>query len=621
MTRVAPAPGPAPVTAGGKVSATARRRAPWTALRAVRSTAPLLAPLMATVSAVGIVAGGLLETGLPAPPSQWAFIVTCMTLPTIGWLVAARRPDNLYGWLLLAAADCLGLGALGAGMLLSDPAGRSPLGGVATVLASLFPVFYGLCWVFVPLLFPDGRLPSRRWRIGAWIAAVAITVHWAGLLLSADAVYQVVFSRGNPLGLDGTAGLIAAAVGAAGQFVTFLVALSVLASLVLRWWRSASVERRRLRWMILGVVGTLGGFALVALSESDAYGVGIGIGLLASMVALPAVIIATEFRHNLLDIRVGIRGSRLFLVFDLRPTVDELLTGLGPALEEAEPVEQLGRLAEAVRAGLETHWAAVTLADGTRLVAGQEDGEAVLTVPAGLGHISCGPKTVGRLTAEDRRLLGALAVPIGLAIQSAGLAARLVNAQEAERRRIERNIHDGAQQQLVALIAGLELARATGGGPDSLALLREQARQTLTDLRELAAGIHPSVLSQGGLVEAVEERCSRLPVTTTVTADPALRARRFTDDIEGALYFTVSEAIANALKHAGASRVEVRLTQAEGRLQAVVSDDGKGFDPGAADLRGLSTLADRMSALGGGMRLTSEPGAGTWVRAWVPVPG
>nr|BFE82680.1 hypothetical protein GCM10020093_052810 [Planobispora longispora] len=191
---------------------------------------------------------------------------------------------------------------------------------------------------------------------------------------------------------------------------------------------------------------------------------------------------------------------------------------------------------------------------------GEENGEAVLTVPAGLGHIACGPKLAGRFTAEDRRQLGALAVPVGLAIQSVALAARLVDAEEAGRRRIERDIHDGVQQQLVALIAGLELARATGARPETLTLLRDQARQTLTDLRELAAGIHPSVLSQGGLVEAVEERCSRLPVTTTVTADAGLRARRFPDQVEGALYFTASEALANALKHASASRIEVRLT-------------------------------------------------------------
>src|SRR5690242_2650388 len=94
-----------------------------------------LAASMAAVAAGGIVAGGLLETGLPAPPGQWLFIVVCLVTPTIGWLVAARRPDNVYGWLLLATADCLGLGALGAGTLSSTPAG-SPLDGPAVLLAS-----------------------------------------------------------------------------------------------------------------------------------------------------------------------------------------------------------------------------------------------------------------------------------------------------------------------------------------------------------------------------------------------------------------------------------------------------------------------------------------------------
>ncbi|WP_344973662.1 sensor histidine kinase [Streptosporangium fragile] len=574
-----------------------------------------LAASIAGVTAAGIVTGSLLETGLPAPFSQWLFIVVCLALPALGWLIAAKRPDNLYGWLLLATGLCLGLGGLGTGLLLSGVA-QGPPAVLATLMASLFTVFYGLTWVFVPLLFPDGRLPSRRWRVGVWIAVVAITVHWLGVLLGPDAVYLPVFRRGNPLGLDGAAGLLISALGGLGQVTTFLVAVAVLVSLVLRWRRGAPAERRLLRWMIVGSAGTVGGFmALTFVGHSTA---GALVALVTGIASLPGGIAAAVFRHNLLDVRVGIRGSRLFLVFDLRPTVDELLTELGPALEEAEPVEQLGRLAGAVRAGLETRWAAVELADGTRVVAGKEEGEAALTVPAGLGRIACGPRTAGRFTAEDRRLLGALAVPIGLAIQSAALAGRLVNAQEVERRRIERNIHDGVQQQLVALIAGLELARATGGGADSLALLREQARQTLTDLRELAAGIHPSVLAQGGLAEAVEERCSRLPVATTVIVDPGLRSRRFRDEIEGALYFTVSEAVANALKHAAASRIEVRLTEADGRLRVAVSDDGRGFAPAATVRGGLGPLADRLAALGGGLDVASAPGAGTRVRAWVP---
>ncbi|GAA3442482.1 hypothetical protein Pve01_21080 [Planomonospora venezuelensis] len=573
---------------------------------------------MAAVAVLGAAAGAAMETGFPMPPGQWAFTALALLLPALGWLVADRRPGNLYGWLLLATADCLGLGALGVGLLIVSDSGRPvPVTVLGVLLASLFVPFYGLSWVFVPLFFPDGRLPSRRWRVAAWTAGVAITMHWLGVLLASDEVY-VISPIGGPLGITGPGELVVAGLGGLGQLATFAVALVVLGSLVARTRRSTGAERRQLRWMTAGLAGTLGGFLLTSvflIVDSAA----LWLGLVTLLGAMPAAIAAAVFRHNLLDIRVGIRGSRFFLVFDLRPTVDELLSELAPGLEEAEPGEQLGRLAGAVRTALDARWAAVTLADGTRVVAGSEEGAAELTVPAGQGRIACGPKGAGRFTGDDRRLLRALAVPVGLAIQSAGLAARLVNAQEAERRRIERNIHDGVQQEIVALIAGLELARATGGDSAMLALLRDQARQTLDDLRELAAGIHPSVLSQGGLAEALEERCSRLPVASTVHVDPEVRVRRFPDEVEGAVYFTVSEAVANALKHARASALDVRLALAGGRLQVEVADDGAGFDPATAVRRGLVALADRMAALGGGLDVVSGEGKGTRVRAWVPV--
>ncbi|GGP90476.1 sensor histidine kinase [Streptosporangium pseudovulgare] len=575
----------------------------------------VLAASMAAVAILGIVAGTVLEGGPPL--AQLTFVALALPLPALGWLVAHRRPDNLYGWLLLATADCMGLGALGVGLLISADTGQpTPQLVLAAVLSSLFAPFYGLSWVFVPLFFPDGRLPSRRWRVAAWIAGAAIATHWLGVLLFPEDVY-VISPLGNPLSVTGPGALVVAGLAGLGQLTVFGTALAVLVSLATRTRRASGPGRRRLGWMTAGLAATLGGFLLGTFSivtEPAATGVLV----MPLLGALPAAIGVAVFRHNLLDIRVGVRGSRFFLVFDLRPTVDELLSELAPGLEEAEPGELLGRLAEAVRTGLDVRWAAVTLADGTRVVAGEEEGEPELTVPAGQGHIACGPRD-GGLTRDDRRLLRALAVPVGLAIQSAGLAARLVNAQEAERRRIERNIHDGVQQEIVALIAGLELARATGGDAETMTLLRDQARQTLDDLRELAAGIHPSVLSQGGLAEALEERCSRLPVPSTVRVDPEPRVRRFPDEIEGALYFTVSEALANTLKHARASAVDVRLTLSGGRLGVTVADDGEGFDPGTVTRRGLVALADRLAALGGGLDVASAKGEGTRVRAWVPV--
>ncbi|WP_283134322.1 sensor histidine kinase [Rhizohabitans arisaemae] len=576
-----------------------------------------LAGSLAVLAGASVTTGALLESGLPAPPTQWMFTALALTLPALGWLFVLRRPDVRYGWLLLATGLSLGLGALGVGLL-----ARSDQPNLLFMaLAGMFVVYYGLCWVFVPLLFPDGRLPSRRWRPFLWIAVAVQLIYWAGATLIPFDPYN----RPNPAGFSERPWLIAvqAAIGLSQLFM-FVSALVILIGLIVRWRRSQPRERGQYAWMVAGLIVQLCGFAAVAYYHANVNS-GVGalllFGLPAVLGSLPVSIGVAVVRHQLLDIKIGISGSRLTVVFDVRPGVGKVLARLGTALEDtAEPVEQLGRLAAAVRATLDTTWVVITLGDGTRVVSGEEDGEPELTLPVhgGLGQIHCGPRTYGRLTDDDRRLLEALAVPAGLAIQSAALATRLVNAQEAERRRIQHNIHDGVQQQLVALIAGLELARATGAGPDVLTLLREQARQTLNDLRELAAGIHPSALSQGGLVEAVEERCSRLPVPTKVIADAGLRARRFPDEIEGAMYFTVSEAIANALKHAGASKIEVRLTQADGRLRVGVIDNGKGFAFHQVHRRGLATLADRLNALGGNLEVVSEQGKGTQMNAWVP---
>ncbi|PZG14000.1 sensor histidine kinase [Nonomuraea aridisoli] len=582
----------------------------------------LLAALLAFAGAGATVAGWFLPSPVPAAPDQYASVAVCLGFSALGWLLASRRPELRYGWLLLAAGLSFGLGTLGVGL-----AAQGAPAFLTHPLSSMFTVFYGLILIFLPLLFPDGQVPpGRRWRIVAWISGVAIAMHFAGTL--------------GMIGFPGGAAefsasmLLAAVASALGQFVTWIMALVVLGGLVSRWRRAERGERPQYALMVGGFCASLAGmtvlmiFVLQAqqaqLAPTQVHALG-AFGALVMVGALPAAIAVAVVRHRLLDIRVGVRGSRLHMVFDLRPTVDEVLSDLGTALEvTTEPVEQLGRLAAAVRSGLELTWAAVALPDGTRVVSGREEGPAVLEMPVrgGLGRIECGPKVSGALTRVDRRLLESLAVPAGLAIQSAGLVARLVNAQEAERRRIERNIHDGVQQQLVALIAGLELARATGGAdPGMLADLREQARQTLTDLRELAAGIHPSSLSQGGLVDAVEERCSRLPVRTTVTTSPSLRTRRFADQVEGAMYFTVSESVANALKHAEAAHIDVHLDHHDGRLQATVSDDGKGFDPATTGRRGLATLSDRLDALGGGLTVYSGTGEGTRVNAWVPVDG
>ena len=210
-----------------------------------------------------------------------------------------------------------------------------------------------------------------------------------------------------------------------------------------------------------------------------------------------------------------------------------------------------------------------------------------------------------------------------LLIVNMRLAGRIVGAQEAERRRLERNIHDGAQQELVALVAklGLARARARSGGIDEETLLELQgdAQAILRDLRELAQGIHPSVLTDGGLVEAVEDRCSRLPIEVAVEASPDLRHQRFGDDVEGAAYFFVTEGLANILKHASASQAQVVIRRSNGELELAVGDNGVGFDPETIRQNGLAGLSDRFTALAGTVGIDARPGDGTVLTARLPV--
>ncbi|MFC9295366.1 sensor histidine kinase [Streptomyces sp. NPDC057011] len=201
---------------------------------------------------------------------------------------------------------------------------------------------------------------------------------------------------------------------------------------------------------------------------------------------------------------------------------------------------------------------------------------------------------------------------------------RLVDAFEAERRRIERDLHDGAQQQLVALSMTLGLAELelrslpqAAGAAALVARGRGEAKVALEQLRDLVRGIHPQVLTDHGLAAAVAEVAQRHPVPVTVDLDGV---PRLADSVEITAYFTVTEALANAAKHSGASRVVV-LGRVEGdRLTLSVTDDGRGgADPGAG--AGLAGLADRVAMLKGRLVVSSPVGGPTELRVEVPCSG
>lgn len=200
--------------------------------------------------------------------------------------------------------------------------------------------------------------------------------------------------------------------------------------------------------------------------------------------------------------------------------------------------------------------------------------------------------------------------------------SRIVAAADAERRRVERDLHDGAQQHLVALAVNVRLVKdLLAEDPDAAAQaldeIATQVKATVQELRDLAHGIYPPLLMDSGLPEALRAVAARSPLDATAMAD---RIGRFSPDIEAAVYFCCLEALQNAAKHAPESHVEVRVWEEEGGLLFAVSDDGPGFDSRVAQAgHGFMNMSDRLGAIGGSVRWDSAPGSGSTVRGTIPI--
>jgi signal transduction histidine kinase len=218
-----------------------------------------------------------------------------------------------------------------------------------------------------------------------------------------------------------------------------------------------------------------------------------------------------------------------------------------------------------------------------------------------------------RLTAELRLMIDELRAS----------RRRLVGAQDSERRKIERNLHDGAQQRLVALGIQLGLLERIARDPerletlgDAISPLRSALQDALDELRDLARGIYPPLLADSGLAAALGAQAAKAAVRTVVDADGI---GRYDQEVEAAVYFCALEALQNVSKYADASVAAVRLAESVGWLEFDIEDDGRGFDPGAVRGSGLQGMADRLDAIGGSLDIESGPRGGTIVRGRVPV--
>jgi signal transduction histidine kinase len=376
--------------------------------------------------------------------------------------------------------------------------------------------------------------------------------------------------------------------------------------------------------------------------------------------AIPFVV-AAVLALILLPVRSRLQRLANRLVYGKRATPYELLANFSRGVSELYGDEDLTvRMAHVLSEGTEADRAQVWLrvGDELRLVASWPEQD---TKPAGLRLESGEPPPMpdaaaavpvryqGELlgmvavlkrediTPTETRLVNDLAHEAGLALKNERLTAelsqrleeltvsrqRLVTAQDTERRRIERNLHDGAQQDLIAL--KLKLVAAEGIAASDPQQTQEILQGLVTDvgdavetLRELARGIYPAVLADLGLAAALEAQATRSPLTVEVHADSI---HRYPPEVEAAVYFCCLEALQNAVKHAQATTMVINVEESDGQLRFTATDNGRGIDVASARRgSGIQNMMDRMAALHGSLDLDTAPGGGTRVSGRLPVP-
>jgi signal transduction histidine kinase len=527
----------------------------------------------------------------------------------VGW---AERPGNPSGLLLVAAGLAWFLTTFGA-------AGHAVPFTLGLIVGNLF---YAVVF-HVLLAFPEGRL-----RGAARVPVYAVY----GLVLTSPFLFMPFYDPQaasecgggcpeNLLLIDADQG-VSDAVDAVLNSIAMVAVVVGLAILAARF-RAASGPGRRVLLPVLlaGSAFLLAVFALLAvLLVDDDLGDTTFWIVASTLVAVPVAFLVGILRTRL------VTGAALGdLVMELAGTTSatELETALGRALRD--PSLRLAWWLGPLRGWVDVAGRPVALPEagsGRTATVVEHEGEPV----AALAH--------DRSLDDNQALLDAAVAAASLALQREQLQAdlrarveelrrsrqRLVEAGDAARRRIERDLHDGAQQRLVALAIDLRLAEtALASDPERAAETLRRARGELAgaleELRELARGIHPAILTDRGLGAAIEILVGRSLVPVELHAIPD---ERLPPPVEAAAYFVLSETLVNVQKYAEASSVDVSVEQHDGVLVVDVRDDGVG---GADVARGsgLRGLVDRVEALDGRLRLSSPPGGGTHVRAEIPL--
>jgi signal transduction histidine kinase len=565
----------------------------------------IAAALLGNSIAVALVLGSEHETDLRTivivTVVSWSFVVS--------GLIASARRSVRFGALMCATGLSLNLEAL-------VDSENSLVFTVGSIIGDAWIAVF----IHALLAFPSGRLPSRA-AVGTAVAAYAVlTIGQLVVYLFDDLADECPECPDNAV-LITADDTIAAALDAIVSAIGALVAVAVIVELAGRW-RAASPPLRR---ALAPVVGT-GGAAIVLLAALYAsYTIAPGVYdvlawlLLAVIAAFPFAFLVGLLRMRLARLAVG----RLVVDLGSTPADSELRDALRRALHDPELTiaywqPDLGDFVDGGGGPVplpqpgDERTASVIERDGRPVAALIHD--AVLEL--------------------DPELIEAVAAAAGLALENERLQAelrarledlrasrtRIVEAQASERRRLERNLHDGAQQRLVALALELRTAERReiadpAANREILSAAGRHLQQAIDELRELARGIHPAVLSDRGLGAALDALAARTPLVVTVDVED----QQLPEAIEVAAYYVAAEALTNVVKHAQATEATLRMERLADRAVLEVADDGVG----GADLQGgsgLRGLADRVEALDGRLEISSLPGRGTRIRAAFPLP-
>ena len=552
-------------------------------------------------------------TGLP-PSRRWrAFVIGLIVLSIAGVLVRMLQPWDEER--------------------VANPVTVPSVASVAdTLFAAIVIAFLAAAIVsVVSVVRRFRRTPSDDRRQLRWLAVVAVLS--ASLLVVAIAAGALGLDKiGDPFGV--------------AFLVCLVVGVPVSAAVALLRHHLYGIEVVANRSIVYGsMAATITAiYAVVVAGVGAAVGHGDRVNVYAAVAAtaLAAVVFQPARR----------RAQKLAdrLIYGDRASPYELLATFTERLDEASLQEVLPRMTALIAEGTGAERVRIWLRNGTELRAvaawppdqalsspmGLDDGELpslgepAFAVRQGsdlLGAITVGMPPQEPMTPATERLLVDLSAQAGLVLRNGALVEelqrsrqRLVTSQDEARRRLERDLHDGAQQRLLTLSLELRMARARAGASgdveltSSLGAAEQELAQSLAELRELARGIHPAILTQNGVGAALRSLAERSTVPVELRCVPE---GRYSPEVEATAYFIVSEALANVAKHAHATCAWVAVEDGGGRLAIEVRDDGIGGAAmnGGSGLRGL---ADRAEAVGGRIDVRSEPGAGSIVHAELP---